>query len=110
MRDVGKHILQVAVFQNIDSSNANHCDALAGQPFIPTLIVCKLPGILMPSSIDLDGYPRSRTVEIENIGTDGVLPAKLQPLQLTATQFLPEQYFRQCHLPAQCAGTLECQD
>jgi len=47
------------------------------------------------------------TKEVKDIGTGWMLPAELQSVELAAPQLLPEQDFRQRHLPTQCAGSLK---
>lgn len=56
-------------------------------------------------AINLDNQPHFVAVEIGEVGTEDVLATKLES-GLLAAELLPEDQFRDRHLPAKFAGTL----
>jgi len=59
---------------------------------------------IMLSTIDFDGEPDCRTIEINNIVAERMLAAKTQARQLPALQRVPKFLFRFRSVPAQAAS------
>src|SRR5437763_9299200 len=62
----------------------------------------------MRETIHLDRQPDSRTVEIQNVRSDGVLSAKAHARQLSFSHCPPEHDLRQAHVAPQLASAAEC--
>src|SRR5205814_1429773 len=99
---------QRLIRQYIAGANAHHPDALFGKPCPTPLIVAHHSGAIMRAAIHLDRQPDSRTVEIQNVRSDGVLSAKAHARQLSFPHCLPEQDLRQAHVAPQLASAAEC--
>jgi hypothetical protein len=77
LRDAGKHVLRVIFPQDVRRGDAKHVDLVAGEPLIAPPVMLQLIRILMRTPVDLDREPHSRTIEIENVRTDLMLPPEL---------------------------------
>ena len=94
------------VSENLDGRNAKGSDPLRRQPGITTGVPFGATAMIV--AIDLDRKFRSVAVEVEDVGTQGMLSTKPISGQALAAQDLPENHFRQGHLDAQVASPLDC--
>ena len=62
---------------------------------------------IMRASIDLDGYPDSGAIKVQDIIADRMLASELKASRAHA-QFLPEQHLRQTHLLPQTTRGVDC--
>ena len=60
----------------------------------------------MDLTIDLDSKARIRTIKVEDEWPDWMLSAKSVTRDLTSTQLLPQQHFRERHGLSKRAGSL----
>jgi hypothetical protein len=82
------------IVQHFDGREANDPNALPGKPPIPANVVGGIITHNMSFAIHLDREPRCRTVEIENVWAQGMLPAKLMAIGSLA-KLLPQKAFGQ---------------
>jgi len=86
--------------QHFARRNPHHPNFLVRQPGIPPQIPLGPVPHVVAESIHLHRQPRRRTVEIQNVSTNWMLPPKLR---LDVSQLPPEQGFRQARLSPQLA-------
>jgi hypothetical protein len=99
-----KHVRHVVVLEDVDCGYAQHANALLREPGIAARVV--LSAAFVADAVDLHGEPSAGAEEVEDVGADGMLTAEDETVQLTSTQFLPEQDFGQGHLAAKSARAL----
>jgi hypothetical protein len=68
------------------SQNTEHLDATSRQPSIPLPVAPQPVRAVVRQSVHFQREPNGGTVEIQNVGTDRVLPAKPQPTGLPLPQ------------------------
>ena len=78
----------VRIGQHLGRCDPLHTNALALQPPIPAFVV-RLPR-QMSDAIDLDAEPGGLAVEVDDIGTHGMLPAEDRRAGLAAFQARPQ--------------------
>jgi hypothetical protein len=106
--DAQQNPFQSLVPQHVAGANAQDPHPSLRKPCLATLIVAHLCGAIVCEPVHLDRQPGRRTIEIENVRPDRVLPAKAQARQPSFPQSLPEHDLRQAHCAAQLAGAAEC--
>jgi len=93
----------VRVPQHVAGRDAQGRDPLSKKPGVSDRIVARLSRLIVDSAVDLDREPRVAAVEIQDVRTTGMLPAKLEALR-TAAKCTPKQAFRQSQLPSQTSS------
>jgi hypothetical protein len=73
--------------------NRKNATAVLGEPARARFVVAKVPVHAMLIAVELDDEFGGRTIEIDDIGTDGLLPPETQACHLLATQQTPEFAF-----------------
>ena len=68
-----------------------------------SLIFDLLPRVIMPSTIELNCKPGFRTVKIENIATDGMLPAEFPVIKFSVSKMTPQNSLVTRGIPSQVA-------
>ena len=74
--DVEQNPFQSLVAQHVASADAQDRYRSSCQPCLTTLILPLLRGGIVCEPIHLNCQPHRRTIEIEDVGSDRVLPAK----------------------------------
>jgi hypothetical protein len=78
--------------------NAKRADACDPQPFISRLVSRRLVPSPVDLAIDLNSQSRRFAVEIQHVGTRGMLTAEFE-IAGPCSQGSPQQHFRQGHCP-----------
>ena len=73
--------------------NAKHLDAASVQEGIPGFIVCQLYRLSVPCAVEFYREASRRTVEIEHVRSDAMLPAKFPTPEPSISQHSPERPF-----------------
>lgn len=92
-----KHALSLIVFQHHGRRKSQHANAPIRQPGVAAFVMPHLIRVIMPRTVDFDGQPMRWEVEIQDVGTDGVLPTESQTLQPSGAKVAPQNDLRQCH-------------
>ena len=101
MRDGGEDVSGSLL--DVVGGEAEDADALGREPVGPALVVL-LP-VVVRGAIDFDGEFGRRTIEIEDVGTDGVLAAEMEA-EFVPPQHRPERALWLGEGPAHCSGAL----
>ena len=83
---------------------AENADAVVPQKCVATVVLFAGRGCLVAFPIQLHGQPGSRTVEIEDVASEGKLTPELPSAQLRSGEMSPQASLRGCELLAQAAG------
>jgi len=70
----------VEVFQHVAGSNAERSNSRCLEAGVSTLVALRSVAEIMCGAIDLDAQPRRFAVEVEHIGSGGMLPAEFESL------------------------------
>jgi hypothetical protein len=76
LRDHFQNAVEALVFEDILRRETQHSDAMLCKPSVTALIVPNALLKIVRASIDLYGESGRRAVEIQDVGTDGMLAAK----------------------------------
>lgn len=92
--------------QHLPVTEANHPNPAATQ--IATALGIPVQSLIakMLPTIQLDRQPQLRTVEIQHIGRQGILPTELETAELAIPQTLPEQLLAIGLITSQLLGKL----
>ncbi len=91
------------IIENIARGNSQHANAFVAKPVVATIVVSHMVLEVVMRSIDLNGKASLRTIKIQNVGADGVLPSEAQTLQPSSAHLFPKKSFRQSEAAAQSA-------
>jgi hypothetical protein len=92
--------------KHIARRDPDDLDALAGQPRITGCVSLRVFAHVMRHAVDLDTRERCFAIEIEHVGTGGVLATEFQAAGPGA-EGSPEEDFRQGHGAAEGAGLFD---
>ena len=90
--------------QHVPRRDPNDCDPARIQPFRAASVVFDGFGLGVGFTIDLDRPAGVLAIEVQDVGTNGVLAAKADSVQAPAPDLAPKQHLRQGHFTAQLAG------
>ena len=71
---------------DIINAEAKHSNSLVAKPLRPPSVRRLTSRTVVVGPIDFHAQTGGRTIEVENVATDGVLPAKSQMAQLFAAK------------------------
>ena len=80
-----------------------HADPLLFDECLSTGIGLPCVGSVVDLTIELDGEPHLRCVEVDDVRSDAVLAAELAAGDAAAAEMFPEEDFGGCRRVAQCA-------
>ena len=103
--DVRQHRLEI--FQHIAGRDPQHRKAIFFKPLVSQEIVRRPVAKVVRYPIHFDREPRLRTVKIEHVPADGVLPPKPEPAG-SLPQLPPQQHFRQTYRSAEFPRVRDC--
>jgi hypothetical protein len=101
--DTDKNPLQPLVAQYVGGGYPQDPDAPSGQKPITALVMTYLRYRVVRKPVYLNRQTRGGAIEIEDVRSDWMLPAKAKARQSPLAQRLPEHDLRQAHFPAQFA-------
>jgi len=81
------------ILQHIHVAEPQHSQAFPLKIVRPQPILFQTDITVVLATVELDHQPQLRTVEIQNIGRERMLPPKLVTGQLSVAQTAPEQAF-----------------
>ena len=97
--DSREHVLRFVKHKKVFKSN--HLDPVTAQKKL-SLVIMKCDSIvLVHLTIQLDGEPLGRTIEVENVIVDAMLPSEFSSFELRSLQIFPEACFRRREVFAQ---------
>jgi len=66
--------------------NPKHSVSLGLEPCLPAKVVCGARLVPMDRAVDFNRQSRSVTVEVDEIGPDGLLASELPPIELPSSE------------------------
>ena len=88
----------------------DNAHAMGAQPCCSTPVMVESIRVIMAPTIDFNSQLRLGTVEVEDEGSDRLLPPKLQTLKLPAPEASPETRFGRRQSPAKLTGPFDSQE
>src|SRR3989337_1118494 len=89
--DLAQYAFEIG--QDFIIPEAKHNDALRGEPTRAAIVTCASDCIIVLAPIHFDGEMNGRTIEVEHIDSDRMLPAKIQSVDLITSYGMPELLF-----------------